>query len=392
MIAVIADDFTGAAEIGGIGLRYGLSVVIETENIQHHNTDLLIIATDTRSLSAQEAGEQIFKVTKELQKLKPELIFKKIDSVLRGNIAEELIAQMKAESKSRAIVVAANPVFLRTIQEGIYYIDGVPLKDTFFSTDPEFPVISSSVVEIIGNQKVKVKNLKAEDSLPIDGIIVGDVTNNSDLAKWTNLIDSNTLLAGASGFFEALLQCRGLNQKQNISQNIDLGKKTLYVFGSLYPKDVDFLEKLESMGIVQLNMPEDIYRHQNIDLHLLESWAKDIIEIIEQRHKVIVSISGELCSDPEVTSRIKESVGLLAQTIASQVSLNELMIEGGATTSTVLKKLDINTLFPFQELDTGVIRMKIEGKPNLCLTTKPGSYQWPDNVWYPKTLNYTPNN
>jgi len=31
MIAVIADDFTGAAEIGGVGLRYGLQVLIETE-------------------------------------------------------------------------------------------------------------------------------------------------------------------------------------------------------------------------------------------------------------------------------------------------------------------------------------------------------------------------
>jgi uncharacterized protein YgbK (DUF1537 family) len=390
MIAVIADDFTGAAEIGGIGLRYGLSVVIETENIQHHNADLLIIATDTRSLPAQEAGAQIFKVTKELQKLKPELIFKKIDSVLRGNIAEELIAQMKAEGKGRAIVVAANPAFRRTIQDGIYYIDGVPLKDTFFSTDPEFPVTSSSVIEIIGDQRsVKVKNLKAEDSLPENGIIVGDVTNNSDLAKWTDFNSNSTLLAGASGFFEAILQSRGLTQKQIKQQNINLGKKTLYVFGSLYPKDLDFLDKLEEMGIVQLNMPEDIYRHKNIDLLLLESWAKDIVEVIEQHDKVIVSISGESCSDPDITSRIKESVGLLAQTIASKVSLNELMIEGGATTSTVLKKLEVNTLYPFQELNTGVIRMRIEGNPNLCLTTKPGSYQWPDNVWFSKTKLYT---
>ena len=95
MIAVIADDFTGAAEIGGIGLRYGLNVVIETEDIQSHNADLLIIATDTRSLSAKEASEHIFQITKELQKLKPQFIFKKIDSALRGNIAEELLAEIR---------------------------------------------------------------------------------------------------------------------------------------------------------------------------------------------------------------------------------------------------------------------------------------------------------
>jgi hypothetical protein len=35
MIAVIADDFTGAAEICGIGLRHGLNVILETEAIKH---------------------------------------------------------------------------------------------------------------------------------------------------------------------------------------------------------------------------------------------------------------------------------------------------------------------------------------------------------------------
>ena len=41
MIVVIADDFTGAAEIGGIGLKYGLKVVIET-NLENHVKSLFI--------------------------------------------------------------------------------------------------------------------------------------------------------------------------------------------------------------------------------------------------------------------------------------------------------------------------------------------------------------
>jgi uncharacterized protein YgbK (DUF1537 family) len=45
MIAVIADDFTGAAEIGGIGLNHGLRVLIETKVKAVSGIDLLIIAT-----------------------------------------------------------------------------------------------------------------------------------------------------------------------------------------------------------------------------------------------------------------------------------------------------------------------------------------------------------
>ena len=55
MIAVIADDFTGAAEIGGIGLRHGMRVVIETEPVPNGQVDLLVIATDSRSKNQQDA-------------------------------------------------------------------------------------------------------------------------------------------------------------------------------------------------------------------------------------------------------------------------------------------------------------------------------------------------
>ena len=87
MIAVIADDFTGAAEIGGIGLRHGLDVVIETEPIQNGNTDLLVIATDNRSLPKDEAALKIEYITAELMKLKPDIIYKKIEasSITPGN-------------------------------------------------------------------------------------------------------------------------------------------------------------------------------------------------------------------------------------------------------------------------------------------------------------------
>ena len=69
MIAVIADDFTGAAEIGGIGLRHGLDVIIETEEITQSSADLVVYATNSRSLEAEKASEMISAVIRQLQKL-----------------------------------------------------------------------------------------------------------------------------------------------------------------------------------------------------------------------------------------------------------------------------------------------------------------------------------
>ena len=205
MIAVIADDFTGAAEIGGIGLRNGLNVVIETGNIQASNADLLIIATDTRSLQAFEASKLIVKITEQLLKFNPSFIFKKVDSVLRGNVTEELIAQIETSRQNRSVIIAANPIFKRIIRNGVYYIDNIPLAKTWFSSDPEYPVRSSSVLKILGTcEKWPLKSLKPDDNLPDHGLIVGDVKDMDDLQKWSRRIDGQTLPAGSSGLYSIL--------------------------------------------------------------------------------------------------------------------------------------------------------------------------------------------
>ena len=80
-IIVIADDFTGAAEIGGIGLRHGLKVAIETEPVDNNSVDLLVIATDTRSMNGNDAANYITEVTSKILSFNPFMIYKKIDSV-----------------------------------------------------------------------------------------------------------------------------------------------------------------------------------------------------------------------------------------------------------------------------------------------------------------------
>jgi D-threonate/D-erythronate kinase len=389
MIAVIADDFTGAAEIGGIGLRHGLNVVIETEVIRNQNADLLVIATDTRSLNEKDAAEHISHITKELQKLKPKFIFKKVDSVLRGNITEEIIAQMEASGKNRAIIIAANPIFKRIIQYGVYYIDNTLLHETFFATDPEYPINSSVVLDILKTDKAYLVNLTPYDELPLHGLIIGDVTNCDDLDKWAALTDDTTLVAGASGFFDALLARQSILKPIISPPFIQYGQNSLYVLGSTFPKNSDFIKKLEKSGYTLSNMPREIYIHKHFDPSYLEYWVNDIVQGLNKNHKVVVSIVHPQSDEPEIASRIKNNIGQLIKKVSERIALNELIVEGGSTTYVILKYLNIKKLYPIRELDTGVIRMRIDGQQKLCLTTKPGSYCWPDNFWYPSEMLQT---
>jgi len=199
-------------------------------------------------------------------------------------------------------------------------------------------------------------------------------------------MDEHTLLAGASGFFNAILDRMRLSHSKKQKPRVPFGDKALFVLGSTFPRDNHFPGNIKADGHYISNMPKEIYFNKNFDPACLDYWADDIVKGIKENRKVIASIIHSPSNEPDIAFRLMENIGELIKRVVGRIDLNELLIEGGSTTSVVLKYLNIKKLFPIQELDTGVIRMKIEGFPNLCLTTKPGSYYWPDNVGIPQDM------
>lgn len=97
MIAVIADDFTGAAELAGISLRYGLKVSLFTREVKDTGADVLIVSSDSRSMNREEALQETRHLLEQLIALNPSMIYKKTDSVMRGYVAEELKLQRELQ-------------------------------------------------------------------------------------------------------------------------------------------------------------------------------------------------------------------------------------------------------------------------------------------------------
>jgi uncharacterized protein YgbK (DUF1537 family) len=63
---------TGAAEIGGVGLRFGLKTEVRTTFNDRTDADLLVIDSDTRSRGPREAGAEVTNVLKQLRQISPE--------------------------------------------------------------------------------------------------------------------------------------------------------------------------------------------------------------------------------------------------------------------------------------------------------------------------------
>lgn len=380
MIAVIADDFTGAAEIGGVGLKYGLTVVIETKVNQVDCADLMVVAADTRTLSEREAFNEIEEITTQLLKKKPMYIFKKLDSVLRGNIAAEIKAQLNITGKKRAIMVAGNPVFGRTIEDGKYFIDRVPLSETSFANDPDFPVYSSFVTDIIKSNEINVYSFSAGAKIPKSGIIVGDVKNQQEMADWVKQVDRETVVAGGAGFFDMLISKKYQVVQSNHEGCLELGSHTLFIFGSKYPKVERLPMGLKERDAVRRNMPNEIYENSDFNEQLIVNWANNIIDDLKNKRNVIVTVEQDYSTENNISERIRKHVAEVVKLVSDSVELTDLLIEGGATTSEILKAIGINKLFPNRLVGQGIIQMETKEFPNLTITTKPGSYPWPDNV------------
>lgn len=380
MIAVIADDFTGAAEIGGVGLKYGLKVVIETEVKQNGLVDLLVISADTRSLSAKQASREIEKITRELVEMKPRYIYKKLDSVLRGNILDEINAQLKVTGKKLSILVAANPSFGRVIEDGIYKVNSVPLAETSFADDPDFPIRSSRVTDIVGKAEIPAFSLPVDSAIPEKGVVIGDVKDEKEMRSWAEKIDEYVMPAGGAGFFDMLIKRNHRELKQTCDGCMTLGKGTLFVFGSKFPRSLQLPLGLSKKETVKLNMPDEIYRNAGFNEELLNDWAKEVVANLKKERKVIVSTDQNYSNEPGLSARIRKCVAALVGKVSKETPLTDLLIEGGATTSQILNELGIKKLYPSKLLHPGIIQMTTPVYPGLTITTKPGSYLWPDGV------------
>lgn len=381
MIAVIADDFTGAAEIGGVGLQFGLTVAIETQVSGAGRPDLLIIAADTRSLPEDKACERIEQITTALLQLQPRLIYKKMDSVLRGHVYAELEVQRRLSGKQRVLLVPANPHFNRIIRDGVYYIEEVLLDQTSFANDPEFPHKTSEVCQLIGSDPKRIRCLNTTEILPTDGFLVGNVCSEADLNSWAKELDMDTVYAGGAGYFQAILE-RDYTRKfrERCFHQVENESK-LFVFGSTFPKANAFVAKLEQAGMIFFNLSENYFYAAENHAQTIEELAQSIANRIQQdRNVVLTTIFAPSTTSAIHPETVREQVGLLVKAVFQHTRVDNLYIEGGATASQIFQNLNMTRLTPVCELDYGIIQMKVEGFPGMMLVTKPGSYRWPDCI------------
>ena len=373
-IVVIADDITGAAEIAGIAFEHGQQVRLfcgcttATEEAAVAANGTVVIATDTRSMSEAEAVTETRRMASHLSPLTSHL-FKKTDSALRGHVVAELTALMEATGYRRAVYLPANPSKGRIIRAGTYYIikasedksqeTAVPIHETDFSFDPEFPARTSLLRE-------RFPDAEAHSILMLDAETTDDIRRV--VAQYA---DGQTLFAGAADLFTAWLEGSGSSGHPSVfgssgrssSSSVvsrPSGQSTLILCGSTQSRALD-------LGIPVAPMPRAVYDGAD-DLSLWDTTAYDAA------HSLILTIPHTHRTGKAVAVHLRTVMAQIAKHLVARHRPDHLVIEGGATAWATLRALGWTTFEIERQVAPGVVQMRAAN--GTLVTLKPGSYPW----------------
>ena len=215
-VAIIADDLTGAADTGVQLARAGYRTAVAFRGAPippGDDLDAVALDTDSRAMPAGFAAKRVVEAGHAVRHAR--IVYKKLDSTLRGPIAAELSAALSASGRDRAVVAPAFPAAGRTTVEGVQLVRGVPVHETEAKDDPRTPVREGHVPTLLAAAFPSVVSLSTEDlahpatvrrALEEARCIVADAARDEDLEALVRAVPdpSEVLWAGSAGLAVAL--------------------------------------------------------------------------------------------------------------------------------------------------------------------------------------------
>ena len=133
-VLILADDLSGAADCGVACVEAGLETRVLLERDERRSdAPALALDTDSRHLPP-DAARAVTRLVAELHFTSDTLLYKKIDSTLRGNPGVEIAAARgvvaRRQGGALAVVAPAFPSTGRIMRAGRVFVHGLPLEAT----------------------------------------------------------------------------------------------------------------------------------------------------------------------------------------------------------------------------------------------------------------------
>jgi uncharacterized protein YgbK (DUF1537 family) len=160
-VLILADDLSGAADCAVACAEVGLDTMVLLDAMEGcGNATALAVDLDSRDLAPAEARALTYAAATRLAG-PATLLYKKIDSTLRGNPAVEIAAARDTmAANALAIVAPAYPAMGRVTQGGRVFVHGVALENT--ETWRQSGATSPDLVAMLAGAGLQTRSLSLE--------------------------------------------------------------------------------------------------------------------------------------------------------------------------------------------------------------------------------------
>jgi 4-hydroxythreonine-4-phosphate dehydrogenase len=403
-VLIQADDFSGAAEAGqcftaqGLDTRLLLSPDADTETAP----DVVVIDTHSRATTPESAAAASAAVFGSAAAGRAGVLFKKIDSLWRGNIGPELAAL--SALGHHVVVAGALPQLNRTVVGGRPFAAGVPLDRTdLWRAEALAP--PAEIAQLLGpGTSARLAELSAVRSRGL-AVFLADALSGaaSSATPATVIVDGETpadleavadalldlgfsaggrriVLAGTGGMALLLAAKLGSNSARNAQNQLPQALTTaggsrpvLAAVGSASAKAAVQLRSLEAGGFTALRIaPDELKRREDFRPRVAEAQL-----LLAAGKPAALTVSGVVVN-PRESGRIVRNLARLAADAATghattgPAAAADLILTGGETAREVLDALGVRSLTPLVSVQHGaVVSLSDDGR---LVGTKPGSF------------------
>lgn len=391
-LGVIADDFTGASDAASFLLKGGSRVIMCNEIPKEFNEDFdaLVIALKIRSVSPEEAKEQVEKAVNFLVKMGCSFFYYKycstFDSTPKGNIGIVMDFLVEMLHVPYSVLCPSLPVNGRIVENGCLYVNGIPLDQSPMKDHPLNPMWDSFIpslmkpqskyaCEVLRYNQMDAKNLaKLENKhkgAPF--YIIPDYKSNTDGRNIASLFNHLTLLSGGSGLLEYLAtnSQKGIVYHENLSV-----KKPIILCGSCSKATKEQIQFFKENGGCTISIDSN---------ELLEEVfnSKSIFENVQKQNKPVLIYSNAIEQDmnqlkmnPNFYQASKAMENFMSElsALAYKSGFDRIVVAGGETSGAVIKALGFKSFYIEKNIDPGVPVLRPLDSPKNTVILKSGNF------------------
>lgn len=401
-VGVVADDTTGALDIGSVFLRSGRSVRVCLHPLREPlraEVDVTILDTDSRLDSAATARAKTAAATRELLAAGGTHFHKKTCSVFRGNVGAEFEAMLDTLGVPHAVVSLAYPALGRTTVGGRHFVHGVPLSETAFRHDPVHPCTTDDLLAVLARQSGRsaVAVPLAAVRAGVDALraaltaaakrhtyLIVDGETEADISTLGAAAADFPLLGGAAGLaaaWPAPLPAAPPPATPSCDDEHRSELGALIVCGSLTPQSLAQAEHLRHRGVTARALPTATARHADQRQAWIDSTAETAAMTLASGrdfllHSEPVVPTGD--EAPHLARIVAQTLATVVRGVFDYLKPSALVVAGGDTSGAICRALGIAAIDLVAELSPGVPLGVASGAVSLPVVLKSGSFGTPD--------------